>query len=408
MRQGRTFRRCGKCNATVKGRTCGKCGYDGWSWGFVVDVAPPGAKRRQRMRTGFATKAEALEAMAKLQADLARGTAVDPSRITVAEYLTGWLETVRPPTLRPGAWASCEMHVRCYIAPRIGETPLQRLDRPTVKAMYADLRKSGRVRGGGSLSAKTVHNVHLTLHKALADAVDDRLLVRNPADRAHRLPKGGDEVPAWTASELRRFLEWAEEHEPRWHPLWRLASYSGMRRGELLGLHWRELDLDKARVHVIHTRVKGDVGVEDGSPKSNRGRRVIDLDARTIDVLREHQAHQLEERAHFGDKYADLDLVFCRPDGHALHPDVMSQTFNRHVRKVGVPVIPPHGMRHTHATLPLIAGVPLHVVSRRLGHASETFTAQVYAHVLPGQQADAAAMFAALVEDEDDEPHPGD
>lgn len=402
MRQGRVFKRCGKCNATIKGRTCGKCGYDGWTWGFVVDVAPPGAKRRQRMRTGFATKPEALEAMAKLQADLARGTAVDPSRITVAEYLVGWLDTVRPPALRPGAWASCEEHVRCYISPRIGEIQLQQLDRPTIKAMYAELRKSGRVRGGGSLSPKTVHNIHLTLHKALADAVDDRVLVRNPADRAHKLPKAGNEVPAWTAKELRHFLDWAKEHEPRWHPLWRLASYSGMRRGELIGLRWRELDLDNARVHVVHARVKGDVGVDEGTPKSNRGRRVIDLDGKTIEILRQHGERQVAEAREFGDGYANHDLVFCRPDGQAFHPDVVSQTFKRHVRKAGVPAIPPHGMRHTHGTLLLLAGVPLHVVSRRLGHASETFTAQVYAHVLPGQQEDAAARFAALIDEDDD------
>ena len=401
MRQGRVFRRCGRCNATVKRRSCAKCGYDNFTWAYVVDVAPPGAKRKQRMKTGFATKAEALEALAKLQADLARGTALDPTKMTVGEYLAIWLQTVRPPALRAGAWAACEMHVRCYLAPRIGDVPLQRLDRHAIKSLYVELRKSGRVRSEAPLSPKTVHNVHLTLHKALQDAVEDRLLVRNPADRANRRPTESPEMESWTAAELRRFLSWSAQHEPRWFPLWRLASHSGMRRGELIGLHWRELDLDAARVQISHTRVKGDVGVHKGTPKTDRGRRVVDLDPGTIEVLRAHRERQQDERGKFGASYTDLDLVFCRPDGCGLHPDVMSQAFKRQIRNVDVTIIPPHGLRHTHGSLLLLAGVPLHVVSRRLGHSSETFTAKIYAHVLPGQQEDAAARFAALIDEDD-------
>lgn len=400
-RRGHLFKRCGRCNTKIPAdrRSCQKCDYRSFSWAFVIDVAPPGAQRERCHRQGFATKADALDALSDLQNDVRDGRAIKASKKTLGEYLDTWLDSIRPPTVRPGTWDSYRLHVETYISPRIGDVPMWALDPTTIKKLYVDLRENGRKRGEGGLSAKSVHNVHITLRRALETATEDRLIPRNPASKAHRAPKSGaEETPAWNADELRAFL--GVVAEDRLFALWRVAGHSGARRGELLALRWSDIDLDGATVAINRNRVKGRGGrVTEDRPKTPRGRRTIDLDPQTIETLRDHRKAQLEERLAYGEGYGDGDYVFCRPDGEPLHPDTVSQAFDRLVARSGLRRVTMHGLRHSHGSILLRAGVPLHVVSRRLGHASEAFTAQVYAHVLPGQQAEAAAAFAAAVDE---------
>jgi integrase len=182
------YRRCSRCGVRIAARHCTRCGSERSSWTFVVDIGAETGRRVQRSRGGFATKRAAVAAMYALQRSVAEGTYVAPSALTVGEYLKQWLDGARL-RLRPGAYDACEVHVRVYIAPRIGQVPLQRLTTSTIKALYAELRKSGRARGGGPLSAKTVHNVHRTLSRALNDAVTDRLLAGEP--RGESAPAAG-------------------------------------------------------------------------------------------------------------------------------------------------------------------------------------------------------------------------
>jgi hypothetical protein len=193
----------------------------------VVDIGVEGGARQQRTKGGFATKREAVAAMNELQESVVRGTYVRPSKLSVSEYLKDWLDTARL-RLRPGAYDACELHVRAYITPRIGEVPLQALTSSKVKALYAELRQSGRARGGGPLSAKTVHNIHRTLSRALGDAVTDRLIASNPAAGQHRQPES-PEMPTWSAEQLRGFLHFVAD-DP-YAALWRLAATTGLRRG---------------------------------------------------------------------------------------------------------------------------------------------------------------------------------
>lgn len=403
MREGSIYKRCTTCGGNIDAESRDgsptkhdRCDGDEWSWAFVVDLAPAGAPRKQRARSGFDTKAEALEAMSDLQQSARAGTVVDPSKLTVSDYLAQWLKAYKA-EVRAGTWTAAEGHVRNYIKPRIGDYPLQSLTRTVVRGMYAELRVNGAVRGKDKgLSEKTVHNVHLTLHRALKDAVKDKLIVSNPADSAHKLPTSSrPQIKSWNTDELRVFLGRAAGE--RLFPLFRLAAYTGMRRGELAGLRWREVDLDAGTVTVSRQRVKTGDGVGVGRPKTKRGERTLDVDPETVRVLREHRKAQLAEQLAAAE-WEDSGLVFTAEDGGGLHPDVISQTFDRIVDKLKVVRITFHGLRHTHATIALAQGVPLHVVSRRLGHSSEAFTAQVYGHILPGQQQEAAARFAAAID----------
>jgi integrase len=172
---------------------------------------------------------------------------------------------------------------------------------------------------------------------------------------------------------------------------------TGMRRGELAGLRWGDVDFDSATVTVRQTVTLAAGEIVFGEPKTARGRRTIDIDAETVTALREHRKCQLEHRMLLGAGWANHDLVFCSPVGQPWKPDSISQAFDRQVTASGLPRVKLHALRHGHATHLLAAGVNPRIVSERLGHASVGFTLDVYAHALPGQQADAAAAVAALV-----------
>ena len=196
-------------------------------------------------------------------------------------------------------------------------------------------------------------------------------------------------------SEARR-AERSEWPARRSEGAWRLAAMTGMRRGEVLGLRWRDVDLNSARLSVRHAVVSVAYTVLDSTPKSHQAR-VIDLDEATVDQLRSHRERQRREREEWGDDYVGRDLVVAKEDGEALHPDSFSQTFERLVRRAGLRRIRLHDLRHTHATLAVKAGVPVKVISERLGHESPAFTLRQYAHVMPGMQAEAAAQIAKAI-----------
>ena len=361
----------------------------------MVDIGVDGGPRQQRSRGGFATKREAVTAMNELQQSALRGTYVAPSKLTVAEYLEQWLPSARA-RLRPGAYDACESHVRAYIAPRIGGLPLQALTPTKVKALYAELRSDGRQRGGGALSAKTVHNVHRTLSRAWNDAVTDRLLLIDPADRVHRQPES-PEMPTWSAAQLRSFLDNVAKDEHA--ALWRVAATTGIRRGELAGLQWSDVDLAGGRITVVRQRAKGAGTVTSGPTKTRRSRRLVSIDDRTVEALRNHRKEQLELRLLLGAGHRDHDLVFCLYDGRPFHPDRLTQMFRDRCKEAGLPYIKLHGLRHTHATLMLRAGIHPKVVQERLGHSSIAITLDTYSHAIPSMQEDAAARVAALIDE---------
>lgn len=399
MREGHTYRRCTICGNRLDERECA-CGNRTFSWAFIVDVAPPGSPRLQKRGGGFSTKGKAVAAMHELQRTHAEGTAVAPSKMSTGQYLASWLQEIRPPNaprgrtpIRPGTWEERRRRIELYVLPRIGNVPLQALNELHLEEMYRDLEQAGKVRTGGPLARATVHGIHLTVHAALEDALRRRpaaLVQRNVSDGLYSAPSApDDEVATWNAEELGRFLGSVDADEL--FPLWRLAAMTGARRGELLALRWRDVDLSAGTVTINRGRVKGfDGGVESGRTKSARSRRTIDIDAATIDALAKHRRSQ---------PVLNIDgLLFTYEDGKPLHPDGVSQRFNTLVRDAGLSHITFKGLRHTHATLMLLRGVPLHVVSRRLGHANEAFTARVYSHVLPGQDGAAADDFAAMVD----------
>ncbi len=369
------------------------------TWYVVVDVGrDKNGRRRQKWHGGFRTRKEAEAARAKLVNDMNTGVYVAPNGMTLGEYVIDrWLPSMRT-RLKPSTWDSYRRNMELHVLPRLGNWKLADVSPVELNRLYADLLESGRRDERGGLSAKTVRYIHTTLHKALADAVDDQIIGRNVATNA-KPPRPekrfGQELRFWTAEELGRFLRHVDGHCLA--PAFRLAALTGMRRGEVLGLRWRDIDWDFDRLAVRHTLVSVAYDVQSSTPKTHQAR-VIDLDAETVRALREHRSLMLDERESWGDDFIDDDLVFSREDGSPIHPDVFSQIFENEVRKARLPRIRLHDLRHTHATLALKAGVPVKVISERLGHESPAFTMKQYAHALPGMQAEAASLVASLVQ----------
>ena len=401
MRAGHVFKRCGRCGTRIAERRCAKCGGDDFTWAFRVDVARAGEPRAQKGQGGFPTKAAALTAMAGLQTAKADGTYIEPSRLTLGAYLDQWVAAgcggVRPWTLK--GYVSV---VANHIKPRLGTIPLQKLTRAELKAFYAQLRTDGYAKGrkaGSGLSEKSVHNVHIALRAALNDAIEDGLMRTNPATGALKPPGPGAEMVTWIREDLAAFLESLKGE--RDFALYRLAAYTGLRRGELLGLRWSDVkwNLSSLAIQQQLGLDDDDDGERDLAPvKTGNGRRAISLDAETLRILEEHRRQQEFGRRSWGDAYKALDLVFCHHDGSPRDPDTVTSQFGQAVGRSGVRRIRLHDVRHTHATLLLEAGVDISVVSRRLGHADVGFTARVYAHVTARLQLDAAAKLSAYLE----------
>ena len=369
-------------------------------WGFVVDTTPPGAaKRRQVRKRGYKTKREAQEALTATLAAVQAGGFVAPDRMTVGQYLDRWLETRPAAGLRPSTVAGYRATLQSYAFDRIGDVPLQQLAPLDLDQLYSDLLAHGRRQGDAGLSARTVRYLHTILSKALSDAERKGQVVRNVARLASPPSSSSARAPeslAWTPTELRTCLAGAADHHHA--ALWHLVAMTGLRRGEACGLRWSDLHLDGAKLRVRRTLLVSGQDVIEGEPKTRRSRRTVDLDAGTVTMLRAHRRTQLELRMMVGASYRDQDLVFAMPEGKPWHPGVVSRAFDRRVRSMPeLPRIRFHDLRHGHASHLLAAGVNAKVVSERLGHSSVGFTLDVYAHVMPGQGADAAAAAAALV-----------
>jgi integrase len=284
------------------------------------------------LRRGFLTRKAAADALGDINAEIRRGSHVVPAKITTGQWLAQWLAGLR---LAPSTRASYAKNVRLHIKPQLGEIQLARLTGARISALYRDLERHCRQdqKEGTPLSARTVRYVHTILKAALREAVTQGLLATNPADRANppaaRAAKA-PEIHPWTAAQLSSFIAWAEEHGCADAVAWRVLAFTGMRRGELLAVRWRDLDLDASRISIrrsagiVKTKGEGSRLVE-GATKSGR-ERVVDLDPRTVEELRRYRVL----RAGLALQLARDDaLIFGDVEGAHLNPDRFSRRFTR-------------------------------------------------------------------------------
>jgi integrase len=360
-----------------------------WRIRYEVGVKPDG-KRDQRSRAGFPTKREAQSALHDALEQVRLGASADVRGLTVGKYLTDWLGGKR--NLRPSTRRSYESHIRVYLTPTIGHVRLSALRADHLDAMYASIR-AGELRKPPSVA--TLRRLHATLHSALATAYRRRLISHNPAGQVEleAVPRAPRDV--WTPTQLAAFLRHASGD--RLGAAYHLIGSTGLRRGELCGLRWIDVDLDAGLLTVRQQHVEVGKIIVIGPPKTKAGARQVALDAGTVAVLRTHKAAQATERLAWGSGYSDGGLVFACEDGSPLRPEYVTRHFLALAEEAGLPRIVLHGLRHTWATHALAAGVDMLVVSRHLGHSSLSLTADTYTRVLPEVSRQAAELVAAMV-----------
>lgn len=395
-------------------------------YAVVYDGVDPGTGKKRRTWVPAGTRRSDAEKV--LAAEIKRrhdGEPTPTEKLNLGQYLTERWLPIQKSRVRASTYDSYRRTIDLHVIPALGRRPLDKLTAEDLDLFYATLLTEGRKKptakkpkvkapkakrpkaavDGESeeekpvgLSPKTVRNIHLMLNKAMADAQRKGIVLRNVvslADAPTLKNRQEGNIKAWTVDQLRTFLDAVRDH--RLHPAFHLSSHTGMRRGEVLGLRWCDLDLDAKRLSVRQALVSIAYDVEISDVKTGTGRRTIDLDPVTVDVLKAWRIQRAEEKG--GIEPKGDELVFVKPDGSWIHPQSFSQVLDRKVAKLDVPTISLHDLRHTHATLLLKAGVHVKIVSERLGHANVAFTMSVYQHVLPGMQAEAASTFAKLIGD---------
>jgi len=349
---------------------------------------------RRRKCVTCASEREAKRIEAELRAEVARGDYRAPSEITVAEFLRRWLDhvaaRVTPPTLE-----RYRGQVERHVVPALGQLRLADLTPLHLSRFYAGLRESGRLRGpGGGLSPTTVRKYQMLLHGALADAVAWRLIPRNPAEGLGSDRETRREVRWLTAEEQLRLLRAAEGRRIYLPVL--LALSTGMRRGEILGLKWEDVDFARGRLAVARSLQWVGTRWLLGEAKTASSRRVVTLPESLLPLLAEHRRRQQALRADMAD-WHDHGFVFTDEHGEPLQPAMLRSAWRRLVERAGLPDVRFHDLRHTHATELLRAGVHPKIVAERLGHASVKTTLDRYSHAVPDLQSEAAEKTDALL-----------
>jgi integrase len=346
---------------------------------------PRTGKRKARVGT-FDTEKAAEKTLTAWLADLDKGVTVEPTKMTMTELLRRWLDDEAAARVRSTTLAGYRLTVETHIIPALGNVPAQRLTVADVQRFRSEMVKTGKVR--------TAQVALLRLKQALAWAVAADLLSRNVSASVKRPNAKAPERKTWSADEARRFLKAAESDG--YSPLWLLLLTTGLRRGEALGLRLQDLDLDRGLLTVRQTVVacKGAAIVQE--PKSKAASRTVRLPAETVAALRAHRKRQAERQL-AAETWVDGDLVFSTRTGKPINPRHVLRSFAAIVNRAGVPRISIHDLRHTHATLLLRDGVPVKVVSERLGHAQASITLDVYAHVMSDMQEQAVDSIGAAL-----------
>jgi integrase len=323
------------------------------------------------------------------------GEFIEPSKLTLAEYLDRWLQDGARSTVSGKTFERYRQIVTDHITPTLGRTPLSKLQPLHIQGLYSNKLLTGRKDGAGGLSTQTVVHMHRILRRALGQAVKWQILVRNPVDAVEPPRVARKEMQALDEAETAKLLIAFERSSLRLPVL--IAVLTGLRRGELLALRWADIDLETGQLSVKQSLEQTKAGLAFKQPKTSRSRRTLALPQLGIDALKKHKATQAAHRLNLGPVYQYHGLVFPREDGRPWKPDRFSSAFAAQVRRSGAAHVRLHDLQHTHATHLLRQGVNPKVVSERLGHSTVAFTLDVYSHVLPGMQDDAARRIDAAL-----------
>ncbi|WP_196493799.1 tyrosine-type recombinase/integrase [Ornithinibacillus caprae] len=360
----------------------------GNKYAIVIDIGRDHKnKRKQKWFSGYERRKDAEKDLPKIINKLEKGYK-DPADMTMEEYFNQWLDRKKS-TVAPGTYEHYESYMRKHIIPGLGTWKVSKLESHHVESFLIDLNNKKVPNSDKVISQRTKKHIYRILSSALKKGkrygIKEGIMEDIEAPKVDR-----KEIEYWTEDEVQSFMSNLKSKNHALPII--LALATGMRRGEILGLRWSHVDFDKKKISVYQQLKKDDTGEWKLSPqlKTSTSYRTIDIDDDTIEILKDHKRQQEKDKMKCGPDYEDRNLVCCTSTGGVIRPTYLRTVFNRTIEKSGVKDISFHGLRHTHATLLLRAGVHPKVVQERLGHRSIQTTLDTYSHIIPGIQEVAA------------------
>lgn len=360
------------------------------SWCAIIDLGMVNGKRKRKFIYGSSRK-EVAEKLTQLLHQQQQGLNIDPQRITVGAFLDRWLEEVIKPHRRARTYRSYADTIRLHLKPRLGQHQLAKLTAAQVQTMINDLARAS--------GARTTQYARAVLQRALNRAVKWELVARNvvlATDPPRSKPRT---ITPLTEAQAQRLLAAVAGH--RLEALYRIALSLGLRRGEVLGLRWADIDVPKKTLRITGALQRVQGKLERSEPKTRAGARALLLPDVLVDMLAEHQRRQAEERSRWGAEWQEHDLVFPTERGTPMEPSNLHRHFKLALKRAGLPLTTRfHDLRHSCATFLIAQGVHPRVVMEILGHSQISLTMNTYGHVLPETQREAtlkvAGMFGTL------------
>lgn len=366
-------------------------------WQITIELPrdPITGKRNRRYKSVDGTKKEAERAMHEFIREIEKGYYVTDSKTTIAEWIDTWLEVYIVPNVSPTTLSRYQGMIKRYIKPIIGHMQVQQLNTLAVQAWVNGLKTSPA--SGKEMSSSTIKHAYHVLKGSLDKAVLAGIIPRSPCTGI-MLPKGQKKPPVvYDEAQIKQLIEAAKGTEMEL--IIDIELCLGLRRGELLGLQWDDIDFEKNQIHVVRNRVVVDGKSTVKDPKTESSRRTVDVPAQLIQKLCQHKTKCLANRLRMGKSYTVTDYVIVHPDGKPIYPEYVSQMFTKLQNKAGLPKCRFHDLRHLCASIMLMQGVNVKVAQEHLGHKDISTTMNIYSHVLPSVAKEAAQKIGALVYD---------
>ena len=381
------FRRRGcKCENKKK---C-KCGA---LISFTLDIGrDEQGKRKQKTVSGFKTKKEAEKACAELIAQYENGLYNEPSQMDMKNFFLYWLENHYKHMVSKSTYEPLTTRVINQITPLIGHIKLRDIKPYHIEKYHNDLFKQG-------LGAQSVATLHSIVSRSLNYAVKQEMILKNPCQIVGKPRVSNRDYVVWEPKDCHLFLSLVKNKDPYRYIAYYLAIYTGMRRSELLGLTWSNVEFTKRKIFVNQTLYyKSKTNFSFQEPKTKKSKRAISIDETIIKELKAHHKQINEDRILYRHEYQENDLVCCNFVGAPLIPNDLGDHFRKMLTELIVPKIRFHDLRHTHATILLKIGENPKVIQERLGHASIQITLDTYSHVLPDMQDKTMSAFSKAMQ----------
>lgn len=360
----------------------------GNKWSYTVDIGREieTNKRKQKTKGGFSTKKEATAALNEVIYEFNKGTWIDSSDVLVKDFALDWFEG-HSNKIRDTTAEQYRGKITKYIVPLLGHYKIQDL-----KPIHGEkFSKKLLELTGPSTAAKIYSITKLMLNRA----VTLELISKNPFDKASIIKEKKRNLVTWTFEELNHFLNVVKTEDIFYHNVFATAAFTGMRKGEVLGLRRSDVDLKNNKLMITQSIAETKKeGVHISRLKTPSAYRQVAIDPFVTSILKEQIKKNNEMRVKFGPEYKDHDLIFCHLDGDLYRPTSLNRPFRKYINESGVPYIRFHDMRHTHATLLLELKVNPKIVADRLGHSSVKITLDTYSHPSLDVQADVANLFS--------------